>query len=110
MIYRGSYYHIYSKGFLTPLYSGGTVLVQKQLLIDLLSFSVESVCGTLPGKQPEEKCSSCLRTLIVLMVVDVHLCLIFAKNTHSASVLKFLDWCREGGESLFHIVLSLQTK
>lgn len=46
----------------------------------------------------------------VLEVVDVHLCLIFAKNTHSASVSEFLDWCGEGGESLFYIVLYLQTK
>lgn len=46
----------------------------------------------------------------VLVVVDVHLCLISAKNTHSASVLEFLDWCGEGGERIFYVVLYLQTK
>lgn len=44
------------------------------------------------------------------VLVDVHLCLISAKDTHSASVLEFLDWCGEGGESLFYVVLYLQTK
>lgn len=62
-IYGGAYYHISSKGFLTPLYFGGAVLIEEQLLIDLLSFDVESLYDTLPGKQPAEKCSSRLRTL-----------------------------------------------
>lgn len=87
-------------------------MIQKQLLIDLLSFSVESVCGTLAGNQSAEKFSSCLTALIVVVVVvDVHLCLISqTKNTHSASVLEFLDWCGEGGKSLFCVVLYLQSK
>lgn len=51
----------------------------------------------------------------VLVVVDVHLCLISAKNTHSASVLRVLGlvWrrrCGEGGERIFYVVLYLQTK
>jgi len=44
---------------------------------------------TLPGKQPAEKCNSCLRILSVLMVVDVRLHLITSKNINPASVLEF---------------------
>lgn len=81
----------------------------KTTLIDFLSFSVEHVCDTLSGKQPAEKCNSCLRPLSVLIVVDVHLYLITAKNINPASVLEFLNWSGEGGEILSYLVLYLQT-
>lgn len=111
MIYGGSYYHIYSKGFLTPLHSGRAILIQKQLLIDFLSLSVERVCETVPGKQPAEKHNSFLRTVSVLGVADVHLCLITSKNINPAPVLDFLDfgeWGR-GGEILSHLILYVET-
>lgn len=65
-------------GFLTPLHSGGTILTQKHLT-DSAPSNVKHVCDTLPGKQPAEEYSPCLKSLSVLMVVDVHLCLITPK-------------------------------
>lgn len=56
----------------------------------------------------QEKCSSCLRALSVLMVVDVHLCLITSKNINPAWILECWDRGGEGGEILPYL-LYLQT-